>query len=79
MELGLSTDEEVRHLDHMVSQEQWRELIGDLGEFYLLDTNISQIVSRMRRHGACYRKFCRIALGYTPMATANRAATARSP
>ena len=33
VELGLSRDEEVRHLDHMMSQEEWRKLTGSLDEF----------------------------------------------
>ena len=68
MELGLSRDEEVRHLDHMVTQEEWRELIGSDDELHLLDHNISQIASRMLRRGACYRTFAMDALGYVPMA-----------
>ena len=46
MELGLSAEEEVRHLDHMVRQEEWRELIGELDEFHLIDASISPIVSK---------------------------------
>ena len=32
----MSAGEEVRHLGHMASQEEWRELIGELGVFYLI-------------------------------------------
>ena len=63
MGLGLSRGEELRHLDHMVTQEEWRELTGSDGEFHFLEHNISQIASNMLRLGACYRKFAIIVLG----------------
>ena len=67
MELGLSRDEEVRHLDHTVTREEWRELTGTDDEFHLLDHNISQVASGMLRHGMCYRQFPTNALGCVPM------------
>ena len=67
MELGLSADEEARRFDPMASQEERRELIGELGEFHPPDASISQVASKMLRHGTCYRKFCMSELGYTPM------------
>ena len=57
MEFGLSRGEEARHLDHMMTQEEWRELTGSLDEFHYTDHTISQVASRMLRHGACYRQF----------------------
>ena len=68
MELGLPRDEEVRHLDHMMTQEEWRELIGTDDEFYLLDHSIPQVASSMLRHGACDRTFATNALWYAPVA-----------
>ena len=68
MELGLSRDEEVRHLDHMMTQEEWRELTGSLDEFGYLDHTISQVATNMLRHGACYRAFLTNAMGYVPLA-----------
>jgi hypothetical protein len=67
MELGLPTDDEVRHLDHMFSQEQWRELTGSQDELYLIDSSLSQILPKMLRRGTCYRRFVINALGHTPL------------
>ena len=68
VELGLSTDEEGCHLDHRVSDDEWNEMIGDTGGFHFLDSSISQIVSKMLRHGTCYRRFGTDALGYSSLA-----------
>ena len=68
MELGLPRDEEVRHLDHMMSQEDWRKLTGSLDEFGYLDHTISQAATNMLRLGACYRAFPINAMGYVPLA-----------
>jgi hypothetical protein len=68
MELGLSRDEEVRHLDHMMTQEEWRGLTGSLDEFGYLDHTLSQVATSMLRHGACYRAFPIDAMGYVPLA-----------
>ena len=67
MELGLPRDEEVRHLDHMVTQEEWRELTGADDELHLLDHHISPAASKMLRRGMCDQQFAMNALGYVPM------------
>ena len=67
MEVGLPRDEEVRHFDHMVTQEEWRELTGTDDELHLFDHNISQAASRVLRHGLCYRPFPINALGNVPV------------
>ena len=66
MELGPSTDDEVCHLDHMSSQEEWQDLAGDQDTFDGADVRISEVVSQKLRHGTCYRRFAMSALGYAP-------------
>ena len=76
MELGLSTNEEVGHLGHMVCKEEWRGLTGDQDTIGDTDARISRVVSQMLRRGTCYQKRCMSALGY--MSLFDKVAIARS-
>ena len=52
MELGLSRDEEVRHFDHVMSQEDWRKLTGSFDELGYFDHTLTQVATHLLRHGA---------------------------
>ena len=64
--MGVSVEDELRRLDHMTEESEWRETIGEPDMFGVMDENISHVLTTTLRHGGCHVHYTMSELGHSP-------------